>query len=147
MTEHTLIIKKVFNAKPEELFEAWTDPKQVAEWYGPEGFMKSDIHTFDVREGGSYSLTMNAPDGAQHKLLGTFKTIEKPSKLVFTWQWKNADDTMGGEETLVTVEFKSLGDGTEMTFTHTGFTTEKSKGSHEMGWTSSFNKLEQLFKK
>ena len=65
MTEPTLVIKKVFNAKPEELFAAWTDPKQVAGWYGPEGFKKSDIHTFDVRESGSYALTMNALDGAQ----------------------------------------------------------------------------------
>lgn len=146
MAEPILIIKKVFNIKPEELFGAWTDPKQVAEWYGPEGFKKSDIQTFDLREGGSYALTMNSPDGAEHKLRGTFKTIEKPTKFVFTWQWENADDAMGGEETLVTIEFKPLGEGTEMTFTHTGFTTEKSKNSHDMGWTSSFNKLEQILK-
>jgi uncharacterized protein YndB with AHSA1/START domain len=145
MAEITLVTKRTFDASPDELFAAWTDPKQVAVWYGPEGFKKTDIHTFDVREGGSYSLTMNAPDGSQHKLRGVFKKVEKPHKLVLTWQWEEGGkNNMTGEETLVTVEFKPVGDSTEMTFTHSGFINEKAKQSHNMGWTGSFNKLEKL---
>jgi uncharacterized protein YndB with AHSA1/START domain len=147
MSGPVLTIKKVFNAKPEELFEAWTDPAQVAEWYGPEGFAKSDIHSFDLREGGSYSLTMNAPDGAKHKLRGTFREVDKPNKLVFTWQWEEGGrNNMTGEETLVTVEFNPVGTQTEMTFTHSGFVNEMARDNHNMGWTGSFNKLELLLK-
>jgi uncharacterized protein YndB with AHSA1/START domain len=147
MAEIALIIKRIFNASPEEVFEAWTDPKKVAQWYGPEGFKKTDIHSFDVREGGSYSLTMNAPDGGKHKLSGVFKTIEKPNKLVLTWQWEEGGkNNMRGKETLVTVELKALGDKTEMTFTHSGFANVDAKRSHNMGWIGSFNKLEKMLK-
>lgn len=147
MNNIALVVTKVFDATPEELFDAWTDPKQVAQWYGPEGFADSDIHTFEVKEGGVYSLTMNAPDGTKHKLRGVFKEIDKPNKLVLTWQWENGEANDGmdmGVETLVTVEFKALGDKTEMHFVHSGFTSEEIKESHNKGWSSSFNKLEKL---
>ena len=138
------MISRTFDASLEDLFDAWTDPKQVAQWYGPEGFAKSDIHSFDLKPGGGYSLTMNAPDGAKHKLRGTFKTIERPRKLSFTWQWEGDENPMGGAETLVTVEFKAVGTKTEMQFKHEGFVNEQAKESHTMGWTSSFNKLEKI---
>ena len=145
MSDAALIITRTFDASPEVLFDAWTDPVQVAEWYGPEGFAKSDIHSFEAKKGGSYSLTMNAPDGAKHKLVGKFKTFDRPHKLAFTWQWvEGGKNNMGGAETLVTVEFKSVGKQTEMIFKHEGFANEEAKKSHDMGWTSSFNKLEEI---
>lgn len=144
MADTTLVIKKVFDASPEDVFDAWTDPEQVALWYGPEGFNKTDIHSFDVREGGAYSLTMNAPDGGKHKLRGTFKKIERPRKLVLTWQWEGGEGDMGGDETLVTVELADVGGKTEMVFTHSGFATEAAKNNHNQGWTGSFNKLEKV---
>lgn len=142
-----LVIRRVFDASPEELFGAWTDPKQVAVWYGPEGFKKSDIHSFDLREGGSYSLTMNAPDGEKYGLRGVFKTIDRPRKLAFTWQWETGgqNDTMG-KETLVTVEFKPRGEKTEMLFVHSGFANEENKNNHNKGWVGSFNKLAEFLK-
>ena len=143
MGDIALVIKRVFDAAPEDVFDAWVDPKQVEEWYGPEGFTNT-IHSFDAREGGEYRLTMHGPDG-DHPLRGTFKTIKKPSKLVFTWQWENVDQNVNqGRDTVVTVEFKKLGDTTEMTMTHEGFLDKKTKEMHNMGWTSSFNKLEKV---
>ena len=141
MGDVALVIKRTFDASPEDVFEAWTDPAQVAVWYGPEGFT-NEIHSFELKEGGQYSLTMNAPDGAKHKLKGVFKTIEKPTKLVFTWQWENEEM---GRETIVTVELAAIGDKTEMIFTHSGFVNEQGKEMHNQGWTGSFNKLEKLF--
>jgi len=143
MADVALVITRVFNAKPEEVFKAWVDPKQVAEWYGPEGFT-NEIHEFDAREGGVYRLTMKGPDGA-HPLRGTFLTIDKPKKLVMTWQWGEAgvDGSMGGASE-VTVEFKDVGGKTEMTMTHAKLANEKSKEMHSQGWSSSFNKLERV---
>ncbi|MBI4093368.1 SRPBCC domain-containing protein, partial [Candidatus Kaiserbacteria bacterium] len=59
-----------------------------------------------------------------------------------TWQWQNGDTW--GSETLVTVDFKPVGDKTEMTMTHSGFADEKQKEMHNQGWSSSFNKLEKI---
>ena len=144
MRDATLVITKVLNALAEDVFDAWTDPKQIAEWYGPEGFV-NEIHVFEAREGGEYRLTMNSPSGGIHELRGIFKTIQKPTKLVFTWAWVRGMGETGDEaETLVTVELKPLGAKTEMTMTHSGFVSEKSRDSHGKGWSSSFIKLEKI---
>ncbi len=143
MGDATLVIKRVFNAPIEDVFDAWIDPKRVAQWYGPEGF-SNDIHSFEAREGGEYYLTMHAPSGEKHPLRGTFKTIKKPELLVFTWQWENASEMANkGGETEVTVEFKRIGSKTEMTMTHAGFVDKKTKQMHDHGWSSSFAKLAQ----
>ena len=145
MSDATLVITKIVNASAEDVFDAWTDPLQIAAWYGPEGFI-NDVHEFEAREGGEYRLTMNSPDGRMHELRGTFKTIQKPTKLVFTWVWVNGMGESGDDaETLVTVELKPLGTKTEMTMTHSGFVSEKSRDSHGKGWSSSFTKLEKIF--
>ena len=145
MDDIALEITRTFDASAEDLFDAWTDPEQVAQWYGPEGFAKSDIHTFEAKKGGKYSLTMNAPDGKKHKLVGEFKVFERPRKLAFTWQWaEGGKNNMGGAETLVTVELKPVGKKTEMSFRHEGFANEEAKESHNKGWSSSFNKLAKL---
>jgi len=142
MGDVELIITKVFNASPEEVFAAWTDPVQLAQWYGPEGFTNT-IHEFDLREGGTYRLTMHGPKGEDHPLRGTFRAIEKPKRLVMTWQWEG-EGGMGGGETVVTVELRAIGQKTEMTMTHAGFADEKEKTMHNQGWSSSFNKLEKV---
>ena len=86
--------------------------------------------------------TMRVPNGDTHPLRGVFKTVQPPTKLVFTWQWQHGEKW--GAETLVAVEFKAVGDKTEMTMTHEGFADEKEKEMHNQGWSSSFNKLEKL---
>ena len=48
MADVALVITRTFDAKPEDVFRAWIDPKLVAEWYGPEGFT-NEIHEFDAR--------------------------------------------------------------------------------------------------
>jgi uncharacterized protein YndB with AHSA1/START domain len=144
MGDVTLVISKTFNASPEEVFRMWTDPIEVAKWYGPEGFT-NEIHSFDLREGGEYSLTMKGPDGNGHLLKGTFTTIDAPKKLVFTWQWASGDMAASdGAPTVVTVDIKPMGDTTEMTMTHAGFVDEQTKENHNKGWSSSFVKLEKL---
>jgi uncharacterized protein YndB with AHSA1/START domain len=143
MTDATLVITRNFDAPVEDVFDAWVSEVAVKEWYGPEGFTNT-IHAFNAKEGGAYSLTMHGPDG-DHPLTGVFKTIDRPNKLVFTWQWKNVDGNANdGKETLVTVEFKKSGKGTAMKMTHSGFISKKTKEMHNIGWSSSFNRLEKM---
>ena len=143
MSTVDLVITKTFDASPERVFNAWTNAKDIATWYGPEGFT-NEVDAFDAKVGGAYRVAMHAPDGAVHTVVGTFKTIEPHTKLVLTWQWEGAPGAMGAE-TLVTVEFKDVGGKTEMTMTHSGFPDDETKQSHNMGWSSSFNKLERVF--
>ena len=58
----------------------------------------------DFRVGGSYTIAMRV-DGNDHTAIGTYKEIDAPNRLVYTWDWKEEDNRMG--ETLVTVEFEA----------------------------------------
>lgn len=142
MEKTTLVIKKMYQAPVAEVWRAWTDPNEVASWYGPEGFT-TEIHEFDFRKGGNYRLTMKAPDGTTHPLHGTFMECNPMKKLVMTWQWENTEGMSGmNAETLVTVEFAEHKGGTEMLFKHEKFPTQESADNHTKGWTSSFVKLD-----
>ena len=148
MADISLEVTRVFDTTPDDLFDAFINPERVAKWYGP-GPADSDIHEYDATEGGSYSLTMHGMDGKEYKLRGTFKTIDKPHKIAYTWVWEGASDTdgMGKDETLITVEFKPVGDKTEMHFRHEGFATEALRDNHNKGWEGCFAKLEKVVSK
>jgi uncharacterized protein YndB with AHSA1/START domain len=49
--EREIVLSRVFDAPRKMVWEAWTDPKQVAQWWGPNGF-STTIEEMDVRPGG-----------------------------------------------------------------------------------------------
>src|SRR5690349_11381306 len=111
----TLNLSRVLDAPRERVFRAWTDPRALAQWWGPPGFA-CPLAQVDLRPGGAYRLSMQPPQGDIFYLGGIFREITPPARLVYTWRWE--DDTEGTGETLVTVEFKDLGARTEVILTH-----------------------------
>jgi uncharacterized protein YndB with AHSA1/START domain len=84
---------------------------------------------------------MQAPDGALHRLVGVYRVVDPPKKLVYTWRWESEPEA---PETLVTVEFLDRGNATELVLTQELFTSEEAKQKHETGWTGCFEKLASL---
>jgi uncharacterized protein YndB with AHSA1/START domain len=78
----TLIIERVFNAPPAEVFAAWTDPAILTRWWGPEGHSTPECD-MDVRPGGAWRTKLIGPDG-DHIVSGVYREIAPPSRLVFT---------------------------------------------------------------
>lgn len=76
------VIERVFDAPRELVFRAWTDPQQVAVWWGPHHFTNPRCEV-DARPGGSIHIDMRGPDGAVHPMKGEFLEVEEPSRLVF----------------------------------------------------------------
>ena len=137
----TLRLRRSFAASPERVFRAWTRPEEMKQWKAP-GDMTTPIAEVDLRPGGSYRIHMQAPDGALHRLVGVYRLVEPPKKLVYTWRWE--DDPNQPPETLVTVEFLDRGTSTELVLTHELFPNEAAKSLHETGWTGCFEKLARL---
>jgi len=133
-----LKIKQSFKAPIKSVFEAWTNPEQVAKWYGPEGFTNK-VHEFDFKVGGRYRITMTGPKGERHTVVGEFKSIESPRLVAYTWRWEGSPV----EPTLVTVELEAKEGATEMHFKHSGFAETADRDNHDKGWLSSFAKLER----
>jgi uncharacterized protein YndB with AHSA1/START domain len=146
MSTSELMISRTFaNVSAERLFDAWTDPATLAKWYGPEG-MQTEVHSLDLRPGGSYRLTMHAPNGDSYPLRGQFREIERPGRLVFSWQWEGAAGSgdMGGEESLVSVTIRSSGKDATLTLTHSAFAGAEQVASHQKGWEATMPRLERL---
>ena len=107
-----LIVSRVINAPVARVWRAWTDPAEVAKWWGPYGF-KTDTSTRDFRVGGTWKHTMIGPDGKAYANLAHFEEIVPHERIVLTNGGGDGDGA--GIHFRSTVTFKDLGDRTELT--------------------------------
>jgi uncharacterized protein YndB with AHSA1/START domain len=77
-----LKITRVYDAPVEAVWDAWTDPEQVAKWWGPRGFTLT-THSKDLRPGGHWTYTMHGPDGTDYENKTIYFEVEKQRKLVY----------------------------------------------------------------
>jgi uncharacterized protein YndB with AHSA1/START domain len=77
-----LYITRIYDAPVKMVWEAWTDPKQVAQWWGPRGFTITTKHK-DVKTGGTWVYTMHGPDGVDYSNNTKFLEVEKYARLVY----------------------------------------------------------------
>ena len=138
----TLLMKRQLNAKPERVFEAFTQPEVLMKWWGPEGCACPGADV-DLRVGGSYRLQMQTENYGLIAVHGQYREIIPNKKLCYTWNWEGIDHETKNE-TLVTLTFDEVDGGTELTLLHELFPSESARDSHNQGWTSCFNCLERL---
>ena len=77
-----LYITRVYDAPVKMVWDAWTDPKQVAKWWGPRGFTIT-THSKDLKAGGHWNYTMHGPDGVDYPNNTVYHEVEKYSRLVY----------------------------------------------------------------
>ncbi len=144
----TLTIQRTFAADIDTVFNAWTTADVLAQWFGLDGVEVSSAKV-DLQIGGQYEIIMQAPDG-EVKHHGEYLQIEAPDKLIFTWVLDGqvcAGSTGKFTETLVTVDFKRMGDSTEVTLTHEQLPDKASCEGHQFGWTGCMDSLAKLLEK
>ncbi len=133
-----LEIKRVLDASPQRVFDAWMTREEWEAWIGPEG-VKCQVPEMEPRIGGRYKIIMTMSDGRTMPVVGTFKTIEAPNRVAFTWKMESGDD-----DSLVTISLRAIGDKTELTLRHEGLRTKENVEGHGKGWNSALNKLEKF---
>jgi uncharacterized protein YndB with AHSA1/START domain len=142
--ERELTITRVFDAPRALVFKVWTDPKHLAQWWGPEGFT-NPVCEFDARVGGELRIHMRGPDGATYPMKGVIREFVPPERLVFT---NIAVDMAGNHllEGLTTVLFEDDNGKTKLTVhTQAIAVVEMAKNylqGMEMGWTQSIDRLQ-----
>jgi uncharacterized protein YndB with AHSA1/START domain len=82
----SLEIKRFINVPPARVYDAWTDPAQLKEWFGPENVRTRNI-TADVRVGGKYRWDLITQEGEEWAAFGEYRELVPRKKIVFTWQW------------------------------------------------------------
>jgi uncharacterized protein YndB with AHSA1/START domain len=75
-------ITRIYDAPVKDVWDAWTDPKKLAQWWGPRGFTIT-THSKDLRPGGSWKYTMHGPDGVDYPNNTRYFEVEKHAKLVY----------------------------------------------------------------
>ena len=75
-----LLLTRVLNAPIELVWEVWTKPEHIAEWWGPNGFTNT-ITKMDVTPKGEWHLIMHGPDGTNYKNKSIFKEVVSTRKL------------------------------------------------------------------
>ena len=127
-------ITRVYAAPPQLVWNAWTEPAQLAAWWGKRGWTaRLDSVELDVRPGGRFRVTtVNDQNGSEMTNEGTYTEVDEPRRLAF------------GESV---VTFTDLGDGrTEMTFRTTTEATGELLGRMKGGMESAFGRLDDHLK-
>lgn len=147
-SQTTLQLRRTYQVPPEQVFEAWTKPEALKQWFGPTDDFKTPDAEVDLRVGGKFRIQMIAPNGEAHVVAGTYKEIVHSQKLVFTWAWEAggcADSESGsGHETLVTVEFRNRDGETELVLTHEQFPDAETRDKHNEGWSGCLERLRKV---
>jgi len=143
MSKENLEMVRALPVAPARAFAAFTftDPDELAKWFGPEGFSVGSLDS-DPRVGGTYRIEMQPPEGDPFYLGGEFREVDPPGRLAFTFVYEEPDPD--DVETLVELSFRDRGDSTEIAFTQGRFKTEARRQLHRDGWTDSFDRLAQV---
>jgi uncharacterized protein YndB with AHSA1/START domain len=136
MTGETgLRIERSYDASPEEVFDAWTNPEVLRRWWVVQPEETTPIAEVDLRVGGRYRLAMETPEGVRHTVQGEYLEVDRPRRLVYSWQWELDAGGLGPAST-VAVEFRERDKRTEVVLEHTGLPDSESRDRHAHGWTA-----------
>ena len=137
--ELALAVKRELPAPPPIVFAAFSDARELAQWWGPRGFSIPRVD-FEPGVGAAYRITMQPPGADAFHLVGEFRRVEPPARLAFTFVWEPPD--VDDVETLVDLSFRDLGEASELELTQGPFKTEDRLALHRDGWGESLDKLD-----
>jgi uncharacterized protein YndB with AHSA1/START domain len=151
--DRDVVIVRVFNAPPEAVFRAWTDPKYLKRWFAPNGCAVS-FPRLDVRTGGNFHSCIRTPGGHECWCVGVYEQVVAPERIVYTAAMSDADGNLresvdaGMEEdwpkeTRVTVTFEDLGGKTRMVLTQSVLESLAKRTGAYPSWLEMFDRLEE----
>ncbi len=107
--DHEIHLTRVYDAPLQAVWEAWTDPKQVVEWWGPRGF-STTTESHEIRPGGSWIFVMKGPEGQDYPNATLYQEVIPYKRLVYDHGAKKGEPPMFR----VTVEFQETAGQTSM---------------------------------
>jgi uncharacterized protein YndB with AHSA1/START domain len=132
----SLTLKRRLNAAPEKVYAAWTNPQQIARWFGPLSVKAGTGQaSIDARIGGRYRIGFTK----HHEVGGVYREMVPNRRLVFSWAWHSTPE----RESLVMVTLKPDGNGTLLTLYHEQLFDQAARDAHEHGWIGTLDKLEK----
>jgi glutathione S-transferase len=134
-------VRRFIAAPPQRVFDAWTDARVIPRWFKPGGVPLRHLE-IELRVGGRWHMTMGTPGDRELAGWGEFREIDRPRRIVYTWNW--TPDPVG-RETVVTVDFLERDRGTEIVIRHQGFPAVRARDQHRGGWAACLAAMAILF--
>ena len=104
-SDRELIITRLLNAPRELVWDVFTTPEHIKNWWGPNGFTNT-IDKMDVKPGGEWEFVMHGPDGTDYKNKSIYKEIIRPERIVF--------EHVSGPKFIATITFTAEGNKTHL---------------------------------
>jgi uncharacterized protein YndB with AHSA1/START domain len=132
-TDREIHIERIFNASRDRVWQAMTDPRLIAQWWGRGN--KLVIEKFELERGGHWRFVEHGPEGV-HGFEGRFREVTPPERVVQTFEW----DGMPAYVIIETMVLEELGDGrTKLVTTSLFHTTEERDGMLQSGMEGGLN--------
>jgi uncharacterized protein YndB with AHSA1/START domain len=135
----TVVVTAVVPAAAQRVFDAFTDPAELARWWWPERF--ATTYEVDARPGGAFHIVSTGlPEGQNMGIRGAYLEVDAPRRLAMTWTWDGNDD-----ETRVVIELRPLDERrTEVAVTHSANASVEARDNHGLGWHDCLARLVEL---
>jgi len=149
--KNELVITRIFDAPPERVWKALTDPREMKQWWGPKGFTAPFI-SVDLRVGGVFRYCMRSPEGKDYWGTGVYREIVPGKRIVYTDSFADEKGNvvpatyygMSADlplEMLVTLTFEKEKGQTKVTLQHAGMPAGPDLEGATQGWNEMFDKL------
>lgn len=137
--KHDLVIERSIAAPGDLLFEVWSQPKHLVNWWGPSNF-SLPVCDLDFRTGGQYRFCMRSPEGVDHWVFGEYIRIDENRSIEMTWNRENPDGTIWCR-TILALTFHAIGDLTLFRLHQREFDSIEHRDDHRGGWSECLDRL------
>jgi len=140
---HELRFERVFDAAPEEVFDAFTDPEGLEEMHGlddPGWIVESEG---DLRVGGTWSVAFGPSRSELYLFTHEFEVVDRPRRMAFRSNETGPDGSSFDSDVEVTFE-EEEGGKTRMTIVQRGFPSAEVRDLHEVGLPHAFDRVERF---
>ncbi len=127
-SDREIVLTRVFEAPRRLVFEAYTEPNFIPQWWGPRGYTAT-VDMMDVRPGGVWRFVSRGPDGNEYAFNGVYRDIVPTERLAYTVEF----EAMPGHVLLETVTFEERDGKTKVTATALFDTVEDRDGELKSG--------------
>jgi uncharacterized protein YndB with AHSA1/START domain len=136
-------VRRRLAAPPAKVFDAFADPALVSRWLTPGPDVSLTIVEFEFRVGGAYRFTYHVPGREPMFVNGTYRVIEPPSRIVFSWNIEPPDEHAGVQSEVI-ITLTPQGPGTELVIRHLQLTQPGAAPRHAAGWSGALDQLTRV---
>ena len=141
--ERSITVSRVIAASPERVYDAFLNPDELAQWLPPTGF-SAEVHHLEPEVGGTFRITFTGDTEEfadyEHSFGGTYQELVRGARIVHTDTFETDDPSMTGEMT-VTVTFRDIPEGTEVTVHQENIPPAIPPSDANEGWADSLSNL------